>query len=211
MKGHDLWQYIEGFLKRAAWPMVMPMCLVMASSGCSDGVPFGSQPEGWVFVVSPDAGANAQTIVPDGGKTDGPVVCPPVNCPVLLCTLYVSYPDDPCRCPICLPPPAGPDIGPICPRIDCQRRVLCSGGSQPNPEDPCGSPICTPAQDAGEDAGAPDTDTDAETIPHCGDGILDTSLGEECDLGPLNGVLRATDGGGCLYCSTDCRIPSCPL
>jgi len=49
------------------------------------------------------------------------------------------------------------------------------------------------------------------TKPHyCGDGIVDTNLGEQCDLGNQNGV--PVDGyGPCVLCRTDCTIPLCFL
>ena len=50
--------------------------------------------------------------------------------------------------------------------------------------------------------------------PHyCGDGILDTNLGEQCDMGALNGVPVDANGnptgpntGGWVLCNTDCMI-----
>jgi hypothetical protein len=78
--------------------------------------------------------------------------------------------------------------------------------------------MCKYGEDAGVDAGASDTRVDAGTrdagvderaTPHCGDGILQTSLGEECDMGPQNGL--QPDGGGCPFCSTDCMVPLCVL
>ena len=62
--------------------------------------------------------------------------------------------------------------------------------------------------------GAPAGGSDAGRIPCCGDGILDADHGEQCDLGPLNGVRLDANGnptgpGGCMYCSTDCIVPSC--
>ena len=47
---------------------------------------------------------------------------------------------------------------------------------------------------------------------YCGDGIVQTNLGEECDMGELNGVHldgngNPTDGGGWVYCSTSCLLP----
>jgi hypothetical protein len=52
-------------------------------------------------------------------------------------------------------------------------------------------------------------------MPHrCGDGSVDTNLGEECDLGALNGVFLDASGnastlaaGGTVECTTDCKIP----
>lgn len=49
---------------------------------------------------------------------------------------------------------------------------------------------------------------DAGPVGYCGDGILQTNLGEECDLGPLNGVRSE---GDCFLCNTDCRIPPCDI
>jgi fibro-slime domain-containing protein len=52
------------------------------------------------------------------------------------------------------------------------------------------------------------------TRPHyCGDGIVDTDRGEECDLGPNNGVKLDADRNpsetdGQLYCRPDCSIPT---
>ncbi len=67
---------------------------------------------------------------------------------------------------------------------------------------PCGTDIAN-----GCDAGA---------IGYCGDGIIQTNLGEECDFGSLNGVQldangNPTDAGGCHSCSTGCKVPSCFL
>jgi len=47
----------------------------------------------------------------------------------------------------------------------------------------------------------------------CGDGSVDTDLGEECDLGDSNGrkldgnLSPTTDPSGQVYCSADCTIP----
>ncbi len=49
---------------------------------------------------------------------------------------------------------------------------------------------------------------DTGPVGYCGDGILQTNLGEECDLGPLNGVRSE---GDCFLCNTDCRIPPCDI
>jgi len=50
--------------------------------------------------------------------------------------------------------------------------------------------------------------------PHyCGDGIVDTSRGEECDLGLLNGLVLdqnlnpTTAPDGMVYCTLDCSVP----
>jgi cysteine-rich repeat protein len=48
--------------------------------------------------------------------------------------------------------------------------------------------------------------------PHCGDGRVDLLLYEECDLGPLNGVILDSDlkpvvGSGHVYCSYGCTVP----
>jgi cysteine-rich repeat protein len=56
---------------------------------------------------------------------------------------------------------------------------------------------------------------DAGPVGYCGDGIIQPNLGEECDLGPLNGMHLdqngdPTDAGGCPFCS-DCIIPLCVL
>jgi hypothetical protein len=65
---------------------------------------------------------------------------------------------------------------------------------------------------------------DSGPTPYCGDGIVDTNQGEECDLGKLNGVCldasgNPPDGGqgypgdaGCpedtqIYCTMSCQIP----
>ncbi|HEX7508708.1 MAG TPA: hypothetical protein VF550_18195, partial [Polyangia bacterium] len=51
----------------------------------------------------------------------------------------------------------------------------------------------------------------------CGDGKVDTDLGEECDLGDRNGlkldsqlqpVSDPNDAAAQVFCSTDCLIPS---
>ena len=46
----------------------------------------------------------------------------------------------------------------------------------------------------------------------CGDGVADTDLNEQCDLGAKNGLpldsqMQAVDAGGQVYCDTDCTIP----
>jgi hypothetical protein len=78
--------------------------------------------------------------------------------------------------------------------------------------------VCRYGADAGVDAGvseahvgagARDTGADEGAIPHCGDGILQTSLGEQCDMGLLNGF--RPDGGGCPSCTADCTVPLCVL
>jgi hypothetical protein len=48
--------------------------------------------------------------------------------------------------------------------------------------------------------------------PHyCGDGIVDTSMGEECDLGDLNGAKLDSKGepsdAGTVLCDVTCRFP----
>jgi hypothetical protein len=65
------------------------------------------------------------------------------------------------------------------------------------------------ASDARVDAGTMDAGVDEGAIPHCGDGILQTNFGEQCDMGPLNGL--GPDGGGCPFCSIHCTIPLCEL
>jgi cysteine-rich repeat protein len=57
---------------------------------------------------------------------------------------------------------------------------------------------------------------DAGSVGYCGDGILQMNLGEECDLGPLNGMHLdqngdPTDAGGCPSCTANCMIPLCLL
>ena len=49
--------------------------------------------------------------------------------------------------------------------------------------------------------------------PHyCGNGIVDSVRGEECDLGPLNGLVLdqnrnpTTNPNGMVYCTVDCSI-----
>jgi len=47
---------------------------------------------------------------------------------------------------------------------------------------------------------------------YCGDGIVDTNLGEQCDLAALNGVPldangNPTDAGGTIECTSSCQIP----
>ena len=141
MTGHDVRQRIEGFFKRKAREVLLPVsvCISLWLSGClgcSDGLPFLSQPGSEVFSVSPDADARTRP-VSDGGKTDGPPVCPPINCPALICTKYASNPNDPCSCPVCLPTPdAGPDIWPVCPATTCAQRAICPGGYQRTPTTP---------------------------------------------------------------------------
>ena len=221
---------IEGLLKRKGREALLPawVCLSLGLGGClgcSDGVPFLSRPGSEVFAILPDADVPTAT-VRDGGKTDGPPVCPQTNCPALSCAMYASNPNDPCSCPTCLPTPdagvakdrASQFSPPACPATTCRPKILCPGGYQPNPDNPC-CPVCAPAPDAGVDAAAPDTGLDAETTPFCGDGIVDTDLGEECDLGPSNGVLGVLlDAGGnppqnscARSCTADCRIPLCLL
>jgi cysteine-rich repeat protein len=51
---------------------------------------------------------------------------------------------------------------------------------------------------------------DAGPVGYCGDGIIQTNLGEECDLGPLNGV-RPDGSWGCVPCGTDCTVSLCLL
>jgi cysteine-rich repeat protein len=53
---------------------------------------------------------------------------------------------------------------------------------------------------------------DGGPVGYCGDGIIQTYLGEECDMGELNGALvddngNPTDGGGWVYCSASCLLP----
>ena len=161
----------------------------------------------------PDSGT-----VKDAGNIDASPACPQINCPALRCSQYISTPEDLCSCPICLSTPDAdgatdsgtPDSGPVCPPTICRDKVLCPGGYEPNP-DPCGCPLCA----------------------HCGDGIVDTNLGEQCDLGKLNGVCFDAQGNradagqgnpedaGCplgafdcfcpqstfLLCTTMCQIP----
>jgi hypothetical protein len=215
MEEHDVRRRFESFLKRTARDVITPVAVglglwLSGCSGCSDGLPLFSHPTAEVVPTDGDVQA---VIPPDGGKIDGPPLCPQTDCPALRCTLYTSNPAEPCSCPICLPTPdAGPDIGPVCPPAICPNKVRCSRGYQQNPDDPCGCPVCAPAPDAGVDARAPDTDVDEGTMPHCGDGILDTSLGEECDMGSLNGMRIDTNGNptvSCPYCSTNCTIPLC--
>jgi hypothetical protein len=52
--------------------------------------------------------------------------------------------------------------------------------------------------------------------PCCGDGIVEIDLGEQCDLGQLNGVPLDANGNptyqaGCPLCTTGCAIPFCLL
>ncbi len=81
--------------------------------------------------------------------------------------------------------------------------------------------------DAGMDASASDAGVDEGAAPHCGDGILEMTLGEQCDLGPRNGVCLDSQGnpadagqedsaqGTCpegtyIVCTTACQLPRVP-
>jgi hypothetical protein len=74
--------------------------------------------------------------------------------------------------------------------------------------------LCLFGTHAGVDAAASDASVDAGVnggpMPFCGDGILQTNLGEQCDLGPLNGV-RPDGSWGCVPCGTDCTVSLCLL
>jgi hypothetical protein len=56
---------------------------------------------------------------------------------------------------------------------------------------------------------------DAGPPGYCGDGVIQTNLGEMCDMGPLNGVAvdvngNPVDGGyGNVLCDSRCQIPFC--
>jgi hypothetical protein len=71
--------------------------------------------------------------------------------------------------------------------------------------------------EAGVDSCAPETGIDAEALPHCGDGTVDTGLGEFCDLGNLNGQCLGAQlnpvspaSAGCQqWCTTNCQLPLC--
>ena len=75
-------------------------------------------------------------------------------------------------------------------------------------------PLSRPGRvDAGVDVGASNAGTDAGTIPYCDDGILQTDLGEQCDLGKLNGVRlddqeNPTDStSDYVHCNEACEVP----
>jgi len=76
------------------------------------------------------------------------------------------------------------------------------------------STVCRHVTDAGVDAGI-DGGIDAIVIPYCGDGIIQTNLGEQCDLGPFNGVPLDSSGKptgwGCSLCDKTCRFSWCQL
>jgi fibro-slime domain-containing protein len=91
----------------------------------------------------------------------------------------------------------------------CKWGPYCGDGIPQSPQEQCDKGKLN-----GSDNG-PDGCMFGCLMPHrCGDGSVDTNLGEECDLGALNGVFLDASGnastlaaGGTVECTTDCKIP----
>ena len=75
-------------------------------------------------MVTPTCGC-ATCVSVDGGQTDA-VVCPPVNCPAIKCTVGIVPSPDPCGCPTCAPVDAGPDTKADATKLACVDLDECS-------------------------------------------------------------------------------------
>jgi hypothetical protein len=131
---------------------------------------------------------------------------------------YGETPNEECDCgdgtgplPPGCPGPNGDSTYGGC-TAQCTWGPFCGDGSLQAP--PAGPEQC----DLGKQNGAPDQQGDRCSIacqsPRvCGDGIADTDLGEQCDLGPNNGIALdgqmqpSADGTAQIYCTTNCTIP----
>ena len=91
----------------------------------------------------------------------------------------------------------------------CKWGPYCGDGTTQSPQEQCDKGKLN-----GSDNG-PDGCMFGCLMPHrCGDGSVDTNIGEQCDLGALNGVPLDASGnattitaGGTVECTTDCKIP----
>jgi fibro-slime domain-containing protein len=77
---------------------------------------------------------------------------------------------------------------------------------------PAGPEQCDPGKQNGASAAANRCSVTCQNPRVCGDGVADTDLDEQCDLGAKNGValnaqLEPASMGGQIYCDTDCTIP----
>jgi hypothetical protein len=132
---------------------------------CPAGYEFNSPPCGCTSCIPVDGGT-----VTDAGKKDA-AICPPINCPALLCVTGLLPSPEPCGCPVCPPNPdaglASPDAGLACcpigfslydckqpgggagfachnPALGCASSLTCGQGCDPQVSGRCG-----PDQDAG--------------------------------------------------------------
>jgi hypothetical protein len=95
----------------------------------------------------------------------------------------------------------------------CKWGPFCGDGTVQGPP-PNGSEECDLGKQNGD--GKSTCSIACRAPRSCGDGKVDTDLGEECDLAGNNGVKRdgqlapvidPNDPNGQLYCATDCTIP----
>jgi hypothetical protein len=97
----------------------------------------------------------------------------------------------------------------------CTRSIYCRNSASPY------GGICTGTWSDGGTLEPPDASAgsdDAGTRPCCGDGVPDYQYGEQCDLGPLNGVPLNTnksspsfwnpDPNGIVLCDSNCTNPN---
>jgi hypothetical protein len=173
---------------------------------------------GYLPNPSDPCGCPICTPTPDAGVPVPPPVCPLVPCPPQSCPGVFEPNPDPCGCPIC-----APILCPPCPAL----MGTCVGGVQPNPSDPCGCPICgsicPPCQIPTEPCEGGYVTNPAPCgcpicaplsppppPPYCGDGNVDTVLGELCDMGLLNGVCVDANGNPVSVSLGNSSDTSCP-
>jgi hypothetical protein len=132
--------------------------------------------------------------VAGGSSGAGGSMCPPVACPAMAC-LYGEAPNpNPCGCPICVLPDAGPgkDAGPdACLALPCAYPLCPVGYTVSTPA--CGCPTCVPV-----DAGQPDTRV---CLPppcppvNCAPGYVPTSNPDPCGCTSCTPADAGTDSG----------------
>jgi hypothetical protein len=144
----------------------------------------------------------------------------PYNCPSVLCVLPEGiHCSDPLQCSpgdFLVPPGDQTCVefyGACYYRQLCGQSILCRMW-----DFPVGVLICSGTRSDGGVRDYPDASFDgnpAGRVPCCGDGIVDSQFGEQCDSGNLNGVAvdvngNPTDGSyGVVLCDLRCQIPYC--
>lgn len=97
----------------------------------------------------------------------------------------------------------------------CKWGPFCGDGTVQSPPD--GPEQCDLGKQNGDIGAGAKCSIACQNPRSCGDGVVDTDLGEECDLGANNGVKLdnqlqpvsdPNDPNGQIFCTTDCTIPA---
>ncbi len=96
----------------------------------------------------------------------------------------------------------------------CTWGPFCGDGVMQSP--PNGPEECDLGKQNGAADGPDSCSISCKKARSCGDGIVDSDLGEQCDLGDRNGVpldsqlqpVDPSDPNGQIFCTTDCTIPA---